>query len=64
MEDFFVTWLCGPCALCQERREIMIRDVGARMGQNPMALPTAAASVATALVPTYVIQPGAASVRL
>ncbi|KAG2426890.1 hypothetical protein HXX76_012677 [Chlamydomonas incerta] len=30
LHDFFITWCCGPCALCQEAREAVIRQAAER----------------------------------
>eukprot|EP00198_Chlamydomonas_reinhardtii_P010696 XP_001700033.1 predicted protein [Chlamydomonas reinhardtii] len=30
LHDFFITWCCGPCALCQEAREVVIRQAAER----------------------------------
>ncbi|KAG2431662.1 hypothetical protein HYH02_013239 [Chlamydomonas schloesseri] len=30
LHDFFIAWCCGPCALCQEAREAVIRQAAER----------------------------------
>jgi hypothetical protein len=32
LHDFFITWCCAPCALCQEAREAVIRQAAEREG--------------------------------
>ncbi|GIL90911.1 hypothetical protein Vretimale_17133 [Volvox reticuliferus] len=33
IHDFFITWCCAPCALCQEAREAVIRQAAEREDQ-------------------------------
>ncbi|GLC53686.1 hypothetical protein PLESTB_000776300 [Pleodorina starrii] len=45
LHDFCVTWCCAPCALCQEAREVVIRQAAEREDQARTPLLSRSSSV-------------------
>ncbi|KAG2483657.1 hypothetical protein HYH03_017460 [Edaphochlamys debaryana] len=48
LHDFFITWCCGPCALCQEARELVVREAADREDSNRPILRGSAAGALSA----------------